>query len=247
MLLMNKAKNFLHEEMRVFPYKNGIKLVLPKQLETMTAVSKIQLFDLLNLSMSVYFLDSHSTTYLMNQYGALLCGFDSVDDSRGRTLLDVAEEQSALQLMRNSTDVYAINTIKVYEERLVNNEGNEQFIFSIKFPWFNHNSQLVGSAGFSFNLQSNSLINSLQQIRKLGLFPHVTALLGDNSYTINAPCLTEREKECAYWLLRGYSAKQIAAKLDLSFRTVEDYLGNMKIKMNACSKQALIEKLIDGV
>ncbi len=218
----------MHEEMRVSPYKKGIKLVLPKQLETITPISRIHLFDLLQLSMSVYFLDVNSTTYLMNQYGALLCGFDSAEDSKGRCLLDVAEKQSALQLMRNSSDVCTVNTLKVYEERLVNYEGSDQCIFSIKFPWFNHNNQLVGSAGFSFNLHSNSLIYSLQQIRDLGLFPPITALLGDNSYVINSLDLTAREKDCAYWLVRGYSAKQIAVKLGLSFRTIEDYLCNMK-------------------
>ncbi|MCC5016130.1 MULTISPECIES: helix-turn-helix transcriptional regulator [unclassified Legionella] len=247
MLLLNKSKSILQEEMRVLPYRKGIKLALPKHMETRTPVSRIHLFDLLKLSMSVYFLDANSTTHLMNQYGALLCGFDSAEDSKGRCLLDVAEKQSALQLMRNSSDVCITNTIKVYEERLVNHEGNEQFIFSVKFPWFNHNNQLVGSAGFSFNLHSSSLIYSLQQIRELGLFPHITALLGNNSYAINSLDFTAREKDCAYWLVRGYSAKQIAAKLGLSFRTIEDYLGNMKIKMNVSSKQALIEKLIDGL
>ncbi|KTC84226.1 helix-turn-helix transcriptional regulator [Legionella brunensis] len=243
-----KAKNLLHEEMLLFPDKGGIKLLFPSEVNSRKGScsgSKPQLSDMLKLNMSVYFLDPESTTYLMNPYGAKLCGFDSVDASIGRTLLDVVQRNSALELMHNSRAVCKINAIKAFEERLVSVSGDSQSIFSIKFPWFNQESQLVGSAGLSFNLQTHSLLASLQEIRNLGLFNPVTAIFGNENYRIDNAFLAPREQECAYWLIRGYSAKQIALKLNLSFRTIEDYLQNMKDKMHVYSRQELIEKLID--
>lgn len=58
--------------------------------------------------------------------------------------------------------------------------------------------------------------------------------------------LTEREKDCAHYLCRGMSAREIAACLNLSKRTVEFYLANMKDKLLARSKSELIMKLLDN-
>ncbi|CDZ78575.1 two component system sensor kinase SsrB [Legionella massiliensis] len=236
-MLTKETLKILNAETAIVPYKSGLKLLKPSK-----PFPKIQLNDLLALRMSVYFLDAESTTYCMNEYGANLCGFDSARDSVGRTLKDVADLESANQLMQNSRSICRMNRVQVFEERLLNNKGAEQAIFSIKFPWFNQDNQLLGSAGFSFNLQTESMLSSLRQLRELGLFNQLTMLVSDNFYEV----LTPRENDCAYWLIRGYSAKQIAQKLDLSFRTVEEYLLNMKYKMKVNSKQALIEKLIDG-
>lgn len=44
--------------------------------------------------------------------------------------------------------------------------------------------------------------------------------------------LTNRELECARILSKGYSAKEIALKLNISYRTVEQHLSQIKNKMN---------------
>jgi DNA-binding NarL/FixJ family response regulator len=51
--------------------------------------------------------------------------------------------------------------------------------------------------------------------------------------------LTQREVECLKKLSLGYSAKEIAKLLALSYRTVEDYLHNAKDKLG-CSKRSEI-------
>lgn len=51
--------------------------------------------------------------------------------------------------------------------------------------------------------------------------------------------LSQREKECAKWFLKGGSAAQISKAMHLSPRTVEFYLNNMKNKLNCHSKQEL--------
>lgn len=58
-------------------------------------------------------------------------------------------------------------------------------------------------------------------------------------------CLSKREAECLYFLLRGNTAKNIANILRLSPRTVEHYLENVKMKFNVRTKTELIEKTID--
>ncbi len=57
--------------------------------------------------------------------------------------------------------------------------------------------------------------------------------------------LTTREAECLFLLIRGKSAKEIARFLEISFRTVEGYLENIKYKMEVSSRSELIAKAIE--
>lgn len=73
-------------------------------------------------------------------------------------------------------------------------------------------------------------------------------LCGQNSYMLNAVFnnikLTERQSEVLFYILRGKTAKQIARYLNLSSRTVEEYLSQLKYKFNAGNKHDLIDKAI---
>lgn len=52
---------------------------------------------------------------------------------------------------------------------------------------------------------------------------------------------TKREAECMVWLLRGKTINSVAAILELSPRTVEYYLKNMKTKVGCRTKFELID------
>lgn len=51
--------------------------------------------------------------------------------------------------------------------------------------------------------------------------------------------LSAREKECINHFLNGKTAKETAALLGLSYRTVEDYFANIKKKLNCRNKREL--------
>lgn len=54
--------------------------------------------------------------------------------------------------------------------------------------------------------------------------------------------ISPRERECLRFYLQGYSAKEIAGLLEISMRTVEYHIENLKIKLCAFSKRELIQK-----
>jgi DNA-binding CsgD family transcriptional regulator len=56
--------------------------------------------------------------------------------------------------------------------------------------------------------------------------------------------LSERQSQCLFYLIRGKSAKKIAAILNLSPRTVEGYIEHIKAKLKVSSREELIEKSI---
>jgi DNA-binding CsgD family transcriptional regulator len=58
--------------------------------------------------------------------------------------------------------------------------------------------------------------------------------------------ITDREMECLFYATGGRTAKEIAQQLDLSPRTVEHYLDNLKSKFDCTSKTELRNKLVPG-
>lgn len=62
---------------------------------------------------------------------------------------------------------------------------------------------------------------------------------------LNIPKLSKREQECLGLYLKGETAKSIGEILDISNRTVESYLVNIKCKLNCENKTELIKKSKD--
>ncbi len=52
--------------------------------------------------------------------------------------------------------------------------------------------------------------------------------------------LTERQLQCAEYLLQGKTAREIAEILGLSRRTIEYYIGNIKCKLECKNKVELV-------
>jgi DNA-binding CsgD family transcriptional regulator len=57
--------------------------------------------------------------------------------------------------------------------------------------------------------------------------------------------LSRREKEICRLLIRGLTAYEVAEDLDLSRRTVEHYIENIKIKLNSDSKATMVQVSLD--
>jgi len=53
--------------------------------------------------------------------------------------------------------------------------------------------------------------------------------------------LSMRELECLIWVSKNKTAKQMARILNISYRTIEDYLQNLKCKLGCQSKEQLID------
>lgn len=56
--------------------------------------------------------------------------------------------------------------------------------------------------------------------------------------------LTKREAECMFWIVQEYTISETAYQIDLSPRTVEFYVKNMKLKLNCANKKQLVRKVL---
>ncbi len=68
-----------------------------------------------------------------------------------------------------------------------------------------------------------------------------------SEYILDGAHLTSREVQCLRLLQQGKTAKQTAKELHLSYRTVESYLDNIKVKLDATSKAELLKRLTNRI
>ena len=181
----------------------------------------------------------------MNEECAEVCGFDSVTESVGKTLFEVSKKESASQLIQNCNEVITTSQVKMFEEENLRKDGSRYQLLSIKSPWYNEENKIVGICGFSIALGKHMLADSLTTISKLGLLSSPETPPAMNYSFINNVYLSKREQECLRLSIKGYTAKRISRVLEISFRTVEEYLTNIKIKLGANSKAEMIEMATD--
>ncbi len=235
----------LSDDLHIVRTANGIKLVKPEHADQQA--ESFTIGDLKELPVSFYFLNLDGSTCFINHEGAKVCGFTSEQLSGGLSLLAVSKPESAQRLIDNCSIVIQSDSIKIFEEENLRKDNVSLQFLSIKAPWYDDNEKIIGIMGCSIVVGQHSLSGSLAIVSKLGLLDNqhnVNQTIPD--LKINNVCLTKRELQCLKLTIKGYTAKRIAKELDLSHRTVEEYLTNIRIKTGAASKAALIEMTIDN-
>lgn len=156
----------------------------------------------------------------------------------------------------------------VFEDARNFNVGNGIFIIQPKsdycefygFGGENHNEKIINvflthldslnNFILDFNDKGNFLIHQTEQTKIS--FPYhegPSNFLTLNKLIIdgNTLYLTKRQKQCAYLLLQGKTAREMGEIMHLSSRTIETYINNLKIKLQCHNKAALIAKLIKRI
>lgn len=72
------------------------------------------------------------------------------------------------------------------------------------------------------------------------LIRHTVNIKKDNIFTL----LTKRELEVLKYILLGKTAKQIAKEINLSHRTIEEYTGKIKRKLQCHHKSEIYSKIV---
>jgi DNA-binding CsgD family transcriptional regulator len=247
---MTKSTNLTTVDLNSIIYRvnEGIKLVKPGNTarEAESGIS----FDtghtvasLLQQPFNFYFLNPEGTTLHMNQPCVEICGFSSIKDSLGKSLVDVSTSETATKLIENCKEVITENKIKIFEEENLRNDGISMQFLSVKSPWYNDANEIIGLFGCSIVLGKQSLAAAILQISELGL-------LNSTNYTVNNTIipaispnnklLSERESLCLFHLCKGYTLKEIAKIIGLSPKTIETYIDRAKQKFKSKNKSELI-------
>ncbi len=124
-------------------------------------------------------------------------------------------------------------------------KSRERIVLVKKSPILSKGDQILGIINYIGEFLNPTLSNVVNSLMDCGI--QITLEILEtikNIFFEKEIALSPREEECAYYTLMGYSAKEIAKKLDLSYRTIECYLSTLKQKLNCRKTSSLIVKML---
>jgi DNA-binding CsgD family transcriptional regulator len=231
------------DDIGIISYQKGMMLY---DIHHQEANLLLRFTELFSLPYSVYLLDADGATLKINTIGASICGFNTANQAVGKTIFDVSKGNTAKDLLDNCASVLKQESVKIFDEFNMRHDGRLLQFLSVKFPCYDCNYQLQGLLGISIVLGEHSLADAITKLTGLELLPQHTNPQ-NQTITLNLKniILTPREQECLDYTIKGFTAKDIAKKLAISPRTVEDYINQLKLKLGVCTKQQLIQKVLN--
>ncbi len=107
------------------------------------------------------------------------------------------------------------------------------------------NGKIVGIICHSMEIQSQTFSQLCATLIISDKYYQEKKKGNDRSYligtTLGEELLSKREKDCVFYLLRGKTAKEISKYMNISFRTVETHIQNIKNKLGCESRSDIIE------
>ena len=187
----------------------------------------------------------------VNEHCAEALGFKSINDAMG-TLIDnvpcKASEFSDIFADQNNAVMTTGNKLKILD---INQYANDEIltVYAEKSPLYDINNNFIATTYYGIELNHSTLAKVCNEIALSDIHYRKNRNTKQRSYQVGIEfkntTLTPRELECLYFLVRGKTITAISVLLNLSKRTVEHYIDNIKVKLNCGSKAALIEYLIE--
>jgi DNA-binding CsgD family transcriptional regulator len=132
----------------------------------------------------------------------------------------------------------------VFIEQSKDTAGNRILLYAKKCPLFDNKKNIIGLEGKLKVVTGNYLLQIITLIttdeKRFGK-NNSSQYLVKNSFEN----LSERESECLFYLIRNRGLKTIGKLLNISPRTVETHINNIKKKVNCYTTSQLIEKAFD--
>lgn len=236
-------------ELHIHRFGNGIKLIKPNALNKTHYgwYTKHTVKNLLQMPFSIYFDNTHGAIQQLNEHNAALCGLASTNKAIGKHYFNALNTKTAQALLKNDQRVMKKEQLQIFEEEIIHRSNNNAIyqLLSIKMPWYNNQNKVIGMFGCSIILGIDSLADSLALIAKIGLITSKENLSSYIGFEKNGMYLSKQQIKCAKFLLSGMSFKEMALQMQLSPRTVECYIDNMKSKLRCRNKTELIIKLYE--
>ena len=189
-------------------------------------------------------------TYVNEAFGKLI-GVKKHLDIIGRTAFDLPCGAAACAPLYQAQDQEIIASSKPLRVLDIHPyAGGEWHAFDVtKTPLHDKEKNIVGTILHGRDITSANSLELGTLLGRMQVGGTTSELVGQGSYLINqdrGPVeLTTREAEVLFFFLRGKSAKTISSILDLSNRTVEQYLAYLKVKFSAANRYELLDHAFD--
>jgi PAS domain S-box-containing protein len=154
--------------------------------------------------------------------------------------------------------ILALGLSITVEDIIPKSDGTERIMLTSKSPLYDVERKIIGILGVSADItelkKSEEILNRANDKTKSDERPFrlqdVLKSIKAKKYFLTGEYediyLTKRQAECAYCLANGKTVKETGKLLGLSYRTIEFYLENVKVKLGVNTRSELISKLIEG-
>ena len=198
-------------------------------------------FELLNkIPGAIGFKDRFSTYLGGNQQLASGMGYSKPLDIVGIKDTDIKSDMVAFADKFISDDKAVMSSGERQHIDIGLYDGILRATLSTKKTLINANLEVIGTV-FSRTELKSTITGKL--------FGNSLAIKSPRYYAIGGQYgdynLSKRETDTLFYVIRGYTAKEIAQKLDVSPKTIEYYIEQLKNKLNCSKKSELIEKSVE--
>lgn len=239
----------LSNDLIVLRYGNGVILVRPELIKT-SPFNALPLSSLLTLPFNVYITDDDSYFYQLNISTTQSLGFISVKDSIQKSVRESATNETIKELLYYDKTAIEKNTQIIKEITFQRKSDHDMKRYlAIKFPLYDYKqNKTFGIFGVALEIDDNNaniFTDALTLLTQTNLLsqepPHINKFI--TPLKLENITFTCREKDVLRLLIGGNTIKEMATKLSLSPRTIEEYINNIKNKLNVRSRSAIIEKI----
>lgn len=180
---------------------------------------------------SIYWKDRDGIYLGRNRYSLLKCQaigcedeYSTRDSIIGKTDFDYLPRKTAEFFRDNDSLVIQTQSEIIQNESILLPNNITLMQISCKKPLYDKCGYIIGIIGNTIDVTS---------------FGN-TSLKNDSNVS-----LTKRQLDCLYYLVKGMTKKQIGKIMELSHRTIEDYLDLVKYKLKCRTKTDLITKALE--
>ena len=168
-------------------------------------------------------------------------GYQCVEDIIGCTDFDIKTELASLANTFRENDKFVLNMGKQQTiDTGIYPDGKFKIHLSTKQILVNEADVVEGLVFYRVELDT---------IFTKKIYQKVNLSQKPNSYSLGGKFesekLTTRESETLFYLIRGYTAKEIALVLNISAKTIDYYIEQLKVKFEVRKRSELIEKTIE--
>lgn len=190
----------------------------------------------------IYVKDECNRYVECNNNTLLFLGFTHIEELLGKSDYDLFEPYFARQYVKHDHVTALSGSLHVIESVLMPH-GDIKLMSSQKYSFLHTETQQLRVLGLSIILK-DQLVESFASMltyNDFNVFKTSDSLFSVKINQNASRPLTEKELEVLYHMLQGLTQKQIADILDLSSRTVEDYINRIKMKLKCKTKDQLFE------
>lgn len=194
-------------------------------------------------------MDKNSRFLYSNKYTAQMFGYKDEDNMVGIDAygMKCPAVESAPQFIRQDKMVMETGIEITMLDIHTYANGENKILITKKSPYIFEN-EIAGSICHCTEINAELLSHVCAALIQSDKNYYSKQNGNNRSYILSKPNLhkqlTDREMDCIFYLLRGNTMKKIAKHLNISPRTVETHLEQIKYKLNCANKSEIVEQCL---